>query len=41
MCPHGSGTEHGQVNEIIMGLNLSPLEILTLLGAAALVMARW
>ncbi|WP_229693356.1 alpha/beta hydrolase family protein [Lentzea pudingi] len=29
------------MNEIIMGLNLSPLEVLTLLGAVTLVMARW
>jgi predicted dienelactone hydrolase len=41
MWPHGSGTEHGQVTEIITGLNLSPLEVLALLSAVALVVARW
>ncbi|MFF1439196.1 alpha/beta hydrolase family protein [Streptomyces sp. NPDC058295] len=33
--------EDGRVNEIITGLHMSPLEILALLGAAALVVARW
>ncbi|MGW6912882.1 alpha/beta hydrolase family protein [Kitasatospora sp. NPDC054939] len=35
------GTEHGRVTEIITGLHMSPLEILALLGAVALVGARW
>ncbi|MFI5983674.1 alpha/beta hydrolase family protein [Streptomyces sp. NPDC051555] len=35
------GAEHGRVNETVAGLYLSPLEVLALLGAAALVMARW
>ncbi|MGW0549985.1 alpha/beta hydrolase family protein [Streptomyces altiplanensis] len=33
--------EDGRVTEIITGLQMSPLEILTLLGAVALVVARW
>ncbi|MFD5270496.1 alpha/beta hydrolase family protein [Streptomyces sp. NPDC058335] len=33
--------EDGRVNEIITGLHMSPLEILALLGAVALVVARW
>ncbi|MCX5199322.1 dienelactone hydrolase family protein [Streptomyces sp. NBC_00249] len=33
--------EDGRVTEIITGLHMSPLEILALLGAAALVVARW
>lgn len=33
--------EDGRVTEIITGLQMSLLEILTLLGAAALVVARW
>ncbi|MFF9484864.1 alpha/beta hydrolase family protein [Streptomyces sp. NPDC014676] len=33
--------EDGRVTEIITGLQMSPLEILALLGAAALVVARW
>ncbi|GAB7185055.1 hypothetical protein ATKI12_4886 [Kitasatospora sp. Ki12] len=35
------GAEHGRVTEIIAGLFMSPLEILALLGALALVVARW
>ncbi|MER7756696.1 dienelactone hydrolase family protein [Kitasatospora sp. NPDC097643] len=35
------GAEHGRVTEIIAGLYLSPLEILAVLGAVALVVARW
>ncbi|MEV7929254.1 hypothetical protein [Kitasatospora sp. NPDC088779] len=35
------GAEHGLVTEIITGLYMSPLEILVLLGAVALVVARW
>ncbi|MBP0450682.1 dienelactone hydrolase family protein [Kitasatospora sp. RG8] len=35
------GAEYGRVTEIITGLNMSPLEILVLLGAVALVVARW
>ncbi|WP_416873957.1 alpha/beta hydrolase family protein [Kitasatospora sp. SC0581] len=35
------GAEHGQVTEIIPGLPMSPLEILALLAALALVTARW
>lgn len=41
MWPHGSGADHGQVTEIITGLNLFPLEVLTLLSAVALVVTRW
>ncbi len=41
MWPRGSGTEHGPVTEIITGLHLSPLEVLTLLSAVALLLARW
>ncbi|MFF5966442.1 alpha/beta hydrolase family protein [Streptomyces collinus] len=33
--------EHGRVTEIIMGLHMSLLEVLALLGAVALVVARW
>jgi predicted dienelactone hydrolase len=33
--------EDGRVNEIITGLHMSPLESLALLGAVALVVARW
>ncbi|MET9887036.1 hypothetical protein ABZZ20_28615 [Streptomyces sp. NPDC006430] len=33
--------EDGRVNEIIAGLHMSPLEVLALLGAVALVVARW
>jgi predicted dienelactone hydrolase len=33
--------EDGRVNEIITGLQMSPLEFLALLGAVALVVARW
>ncbi|MFD0278626.1 alpha/beta hydrolase family protein [Kitasatospora sp. NPDC127111] len=35
------GADHGRVTEIITGLFMSPLEILALLGAVALVVARW
>ncbi|MBV2154884.1 dienelactone hydrolase family protein [Kitasatospora sp. SUK 42] len=35
------GAEYGRVTEIIAGLSMSPLEILALLGAVALVVARW
>ncbi|WP_344338698.1 hypothetical protein [Kitasatospora putterlickiae] len=35
------GADDGRVTEIITGPRLSPLEILALLGAAALVVARW
>ncbi|MEV8328521.1 hypothetical protein [Kitasatospora sp. NPDC056731] len=35
------GAEYGLVTEIITGLYMSPLEILVLLGAVALVVARW
>ncbi|MFF2747421.1 alpha/beta hydrolase family protein [Kitasatospora sp. NPDC058048] len=35
------GAEHGRVTENIAGLPMSPLEILALLGAVALVVARW
>ncbi|MET8544320.1 hypothetical protein ABZW03_27310 [Kitasatospora sp. NPDC004799] len=35
------GAEHGRVTEIIAGPSLSPLEVLALLGALALVAARW
>ncbi|GAA3039341.1 alpha/beta hydrolase family protein [Kitasatospora sp. NPDC127116] len=35
------GAEHGRVTENIAGLPMSPLEILALLGAVALVAARW
>ncbi|MFJ2778572.1 MULTISPECIES: dienelactone hydrolase family protein [unclassified Kitasatospora] len=35
------GAEYGRVTEIIAGLYMSPLEILALLGAVALVVARW
>ncbi|MFJ8475952.1 alpha/beta hydrolase family protein [Kitasatospora sp. NPDC094011] len=41
MREHVPGAEHGQVTEIIAGPQLSPLEILALLGAVALVAARW
>ncbi|MFF0413289.1 alpha/beta hydrolase family protein [Kitasatospora sp. NPDC004745] len=41
MWRHTPGAEHGRVTEIIAGLSLSPLEILALLGAVALVVARW
>ena len=41
MRPRGSGTDHDRVTEIITGLNLSPLEVLALLSAIALVVARW
>lgn len=33
--------DYGRVNEIVTGLHMSPLEILALLGAVALVVARW
>ncbi|WP_371502753.1 alpha/beta fold hydrolase [Kitasatospora sp. NBC_00374] len=36
-----SSAEYGRVTEIITGLYMSPLEILALLGAVALVVARW
>ncbi|MFI2508657.1 alpha/beta hydrolase family protein [Streptomyces sp. NPDC018972] len=36
-----SRAEDGRVNEIITGLHMSPLESLALLGAVALVVARW
>ncbi|MFJ9519851.1 alpha/beta hydrolase family protein [Kitasatospora sp. NPDC101801] len=35
------GADDGRVTEIITGLYMSPLEILALLGAVALVAARW
>ncbi|WP_033826100.1 dienelactone hydrolase family protein [Kitasatospora sp. MBT63] len=35
------GADDGRVTEIIPGLSMSPLEILALLGAVALVLARW
>ncbi|GAA1236133.1 hypothetical protein GCM10009665_27910 [Kitasatospora nipponensis] len=35
------GADHDRVTEIITGLSMSPLEILALLGAVALVVARW
>ncbi|MEV7186632.1 hypothetical protein [Kitasatospora sp. NPDC093102] len=35
------GAEHGRVTENIAGLPMSPLEILALMGAVALVVARW
>ncbi|MFD4656194.1 alpha/beta hydrolase family protein [Kitasatospora sp. NPDC058444] len=35
------GAEHGRVTEIMTGPQMSPLEILALLGAVALVVARW
>ncbi|MBT2459125.1 dienelactone hydrolase family protein [Streptomyces sp. ISL-86] len=35
------GAEYGRVTEIITGLYMSPLEVLALLGAVALVVARW
>ncbi|MFJ7209160.1 alpha/beta hydrolase family protein [Streptomyces sp. NPDC098789] len=41
MCQRTPGAEHGRVNETVAGLYLSPLEVLALLGATALVMARW
>ncbi|GAA3030737.1 Alpha/beta hydrolase family protein [Actinokineospora globicatena] len=41
MWARGAGTEYCLVTDIITGLNLSPLEILTLLSALALVVARW
>ncbi|SES40061.1 Alpha/beta hydrolase family protein [Actinokineospora terrae] len=41
MWAHEPGAEHGQVTDIITGLNLSPLEVLTVLSALALVVARW
>jgi len=41
MRQQGSGADDGLVTEIITGLNLSPLEILTLLSGLALIVARW
>ncbi|MEU8925850.1 hypothetical protein AB0D10_33785 [Kitasatospora sp. NPDC048545] len=41
MWPCTPGAEHGHVTEIITGPQMSPLEVLALLGAAALVVARW
>ncbi|MFD8749839.1 alpha/beta hydrolase family protein [Kitasatospora sp. NPDC059577] len=41
MWPCTPGAEHGHVTEIITGPQMSPLEILALLGAVALVVARW
>ncbi|MFI8081835.1 alpha/beta hydrolase family protein [Kitasatospora sp. NPDC086009] len=35
------GADDGRVTEIITGLSMSPLEIVVLLGAVALVVARW
>ncbi|WP_413230093.1 alpha/beta hydrolase family protein [Kitasatospora herbaricolor] len=41
MWRRGPGAEHGRVTEIITGPSMSPLEMLLLLGAVALVTARW
>ncbi|MFE4977540.1 alpha/beta hydrolase family protein [Kitasatospora sp. NPDC056651] len=41
MRRRGPGAEHGRVTEIMTGPQLSPLEVLALLGAVALVAARW
>ncbi|MBT2482962.1 hypothetical protein [Streptomyces sp. ISL-94] len=41
MWQRGPRAEGGQVTEIITGLHMSPLEILALLSAVALVVARW
>ncbi|MEV4947117.1 hypothetical protein [Streptomyces sp. NPDC053755] len=41
MWHRAPGPEDGGVNEIIAGLHLSPPELLTLLSAVALVVARW
>ncbi|MFF3594924.1 alpha/beta hydrolase family protein [Kitasatospora indigofera] len=41
MWRRAPGAEDGPVTEIITGLSMSPLEFLALLGAVALVVARW
>ncbi|MER5351047.1 hypothetical protein ABT093_12010 [Kitasatospora sp. NPDC002551] len=41
MCRCPPGADHGRVTEIITGLHVSLLEVLALLGAFALVAARW
>ncbi|CAM5618421.1 carboxylic ester hydrolase [Streptomyces avidinii] len=41
MRRRGPGAEHGRVTETITGLSMSLPEVLVLLGALALVAARW